>query len=128
LLDPTTGALRYACAGHPPPMVIQADGSVSTLDEGRSPLLATASGRRREAMTTLPSRARLLMYTDGLIERRTSSLDAGFQRLTDAARSRRDLELEDFCDAVLAEMLSHEPTADDVAILCVERLAHSDRQ
>ena len=108
-------------------MVIQADGSVSTLDEGRSPLLAAASGKRLEAMTTLPSGARLLMYTDGLIERRTSSLDVGFQRLTDAARSRRDLELEDFCDAVLAEMLSDEPTADDVAILCVERLVHSDR-
>jgi hypothetical protein len=41
----------------------------------------------------------------------------------DAARSQRGLELEDFCDAVLAEMLSHEATADDVAILCVERLA-----
>lgn len=123
LLDPTTGALRYACAGHPPPMVIQADGSVHTLDEGRSPLLAATSRTRPEAMTTLPIRARLLLYTDGLIERRTSSLDAGFQRLADAARSQRGLELEDFCDAVLAEMLSHEPTADDVAILCLERLA-----
>jgi serine phosphatase RsbU (regulator of sigma subunit) len=127
LLDPTTGALRYACAGHPPPMVIHSDGSVDTLDEGRSPLLAAANGRRPEAVTALPVRARLLLYTDGLIERRTSSLDVGFQRLADAARSQRGLELEDFCDAVLAEMLSHEPIADDVAILCVERLASGDR-
>jgi hypothetical protein len=46
LLDPTTGALRYACAGHPPPMVIQADGSVSTLDDHRcSPRPAEGAGR-----------------------------------------------------------------------------------
>lgn len=121
-LDPAAGTLRYACAGHPPPLVLHPDGTVLLLDQGRSSLVSVSDAPRAEATTTLPAGARLLLYTDGLIERRTTSIDAGLRRLAEAAARHRGSHLEDFCDAVLAEMLADEGTIDDVALLCVELL------
>jgi serine phosphatase RsbU (regulator of sigma subunit) len=69
-LDLDTGRLRYACAGHMPPLLAQADEPPGLLWEGRSPplgvRLAPAPWSRREAEVTLLPEARLLLYTDGL--------------------------------------------------------------
>jgi hypothetical protein len=97
------------------------------LEQGRSSLISLSSAPRPEAATTLPAGARLLLYTDGLIERRTTSIDAGLQRLAEAASRHRGGRLEGFCDAVLAEMLADEATIDDVALLCVELLERRAR-
>ena len=85
IVDPTTGTLTYACAGHPPPLVITPDGHVTRLDRAQSPPLgALAPTARTEATLKLQPGSLVVLYTDGLIERRGESIDIGIQRLETA--------------------------------------------
>jgi phosphoserine phosphatase RsbU/P len=81
--------LRYACAGHPPPVLIGSDGDIRFLEEGRSVPLDVAIKRRPrpQAAAVLQPGDAILLYTDGLVERRGRSLAAGFARLLDEIRS-----------------------------------------
>jgi serine phosphatase RsbU (regulator of sigma subunit) len=127
-LDPKTGELRYACGGHPPPAVLSPDGRVELLEGGRSwPLFAMdGPGRtvppRLEARGHLPDGGRLLLYTDGLIERRDASLDDGLARLVTALARHSGKAIEPMCDALLADMLPETSGNDDAALLCVARV------
>lgn len=89
VLDPAAGTFRYACAGHPPPLVLRPGGGTELLEEGRSPLLcalpAAASGPRPEGTHLLEPGDRLLLYSDGLVERRRESLTDGLRRLSESA-------------------------------------------
>jgi serine phosphatase RsbU (regulator of sigma subunit) len=120
VIDPATGDLRYAVAGHPPPLIVRADGTTELLTDGRSPLLGVdAVVARPEGEARLGPGDTLIFYTDGLVERPDSSIDAGIERLADrAAAAARD-------PATLAAALIAgvpEPRRDDTAVLCV-RLA-----
>ena len=86
VLDLRTGTLTYACAGHPPPMLLEPDGSASTLWGGRSlPLGVTPHLERDEATIEMAPGSRLLLYTDGLVERRDVSLGRRFDELAAGA-------------------------------------------
>lgn len=123
ILDPATGDLVYACAGHPPPLVVRESGECDYLWDGRSaPLCAFGRKRRENGAARVAPGSRLVLYTDGLIERRRASLDAGFELLTDVARDHASMALEPFLDSVLDAMLRGETATDDIAILCVERI------
>jgi serine phosphatase RsbU (regulator of sigma subunit) len=121
LLDPATGSLRYSVAGHPPPLVIQPDGTSSFLRSGRGPLLgAFPQGTYPQARTRLAPGDTLLLYTDGLIERRGEDLDTGFARLRDLARATVGLSVREIC----ALFLHHRPADqfdDDRAILVLRQ-------
>jgi PAS domain S-box-containing protein len=87
-----TRRVRYACAGHPPPLILPPAGEPSYPWEGRSPPLDIGAGPeppRAEAELTLAPGSMLLLYTDGLIERRGESLTAGMDRLLGEAAARR---------------------------------------
>jgi len=87
-----SGRMRFACAGHPPPVLGPAAGDPRLLWGGRSaPLGAYGSlaAHREEAELTLDPGARLLLYTDGLVERRGRPIDAGLDRLVAAFARRR---------------------------------------
>jgi serine/threonine-protein kinase RsbW len=121
-LDPGTGAVRYACAGHPPPLVVSTDGSSRYLWDGRSAPLGSILGQQRGlADDRLDEGETLVLYTDGLVERRTASIDAGLERLADAAR-RSDAGsprlADEICDAVLDGQSQH----DDVCVLTLYRM------
>jgi CheY-like chemotaxis protein len=115
-LDPATGELRMVNAGHPPPALCT-DGEVRLLS-GRTPLLGLRAPHDVEVEGRLPVGATLLLYTDGLIERRGEDLRTGLSRLARVTSS-VEKDLEAFCDRLLGEM--NPVAADDVAVLAVRR-------
>jgi sigma-B regulation protein RsbU (phosphoserine phosphatase) len=117
-LDLRSGSLRFACAGHPPPLILQPDGAARFLWEGRSLPLDTrlGTGTRAEATVQLERGSTVLLYTDGLIERRTSSLDEDLGRLLAAAASCGGQSPERVAGAIVRAL--HEPEQlDDVCVL-----------
>ncbi|MCV7366682.1 SpoIIE family protein phosphatase [Mycolicibacterium duvalii] len=118
VLDPSTGDLVYSCAGHPPPILVGADRSTSLLDQARAtPLGLTYAPERPEARTTMPARSTLLLYTDGLVERRRESIDAGIARATDVVQAHRSTALNELADIIMARLASQDGYRDDVALL-----------
>ncbi|MEV6116335.1 SpoIIE family protein phosphatase [Streptomyces sp. NPDC052109] len=112
-----TRTLTYAAAGHPPPLLVHADGSSTYLDQATRPPLGPIHGiPYRHAAVTLAKDDTLLLYTDGLIERRREEITIGLQRLTACARTTTGLNLAELCD----RFLHHHPDAafpDDRALL-----------
>ncbi|BBH70375.1 histidine kinase [Actinoplanes sp. OR16] len=118
VLDPATGHLIYSSAGHPPPIAAHADGTIELLDQGRSrPLAIRPSLDRVEAEYRMPARATLLLYTDGLVERRRQPLTAGIEAATDAVRLGRSTPIDDLADEVMTRLAPAAGYDDDVALL-----------
>ncbi|TYP81113.1 SpoIIE family protein phosphatase [Blastococcus xanthinilyticus] len=110
--------LRWSNAGHPPPLLIRPDGAVELLDRPRNLLLGVApEGARAEHALLLPPGATVVLYTDGLIERRDATLDDGLRRLADAASDLHALPVEAICDAVLGRVAPD--FSDDVALVAL---------
>ncbi|MFJ3669421.1 SpoIIE family protein phosphatase [Streptomyces sp. NPDC090106] len=84
--SPADRRLVWAQAGHPPPLLLLRDGRARYLDRPGGMLLgACASPRFTEQVCPLEPGDRILLYTDGLVERPSEGLDRGLQRLADAA-------------------------------------------
>ncbi|PVY96510.1 ATP-binding protein [Actinomycetospora cinnamomea] len=128
ILDLRSGALRWARAGHLPALLVapasDGDGpAVRYLDDpaGHGPLLGLPPDRRGhgEAVATLEPGAALVLYTDGLVERRGESLDDGLARLAEAAQRHRDAGPEPLASALLADLGGR---SDDVALVVARLL------
>ncbi|MHB1535716.1 MAG: PP2C family protein-serine/threonine phosphatase [Acidimicrobiales bacterium] len=119
-IDPASGVTVLASAGHPPPLLITASGA-SYLPVIPSPPLGAPSAPAGELTFTVPVGASLLLFTDGLIERRHESLDAGLERLAVAAAAAPQGDPEALCEAVLASLGDPDRRPDDVAILAISR-------
>ncbi|MFE2052824.1 SpoIIE family protein phosphatase [Streptomyces sp. NPDC059459] len=118
VLDPETGSLTYSSAGHPPGILTHPDGAVVLLDEGRSVPLAVRPGRERpEGTCTVPARATLLLYTDGLVERRRRPLTAGIDQAGEAVQAGRDVAVDDLATHVMSQLAPSGGYDDDVALL-----------
>jgi serine/threonine-protein kinase RsbW len=115
-----TGEMTYACAGHVPPLLHEPADSPRFLMDGRSAPLGSRAGRmeRVEQRVQLAPGSRLLLYTDGLIERRNRGIDAGFEMLAREYGRRRDIPLPGLT-ASLADTLVGRDHADDVCLLCL---------
>lgn len=120
-------AVRWSNAGHPPPMVIDVRGAVHVLAASEADLLLgiDPTTPRAETVVELERGATLLLYTDGLVERRDQSLDAGLERLREVLDELADRPLEQLCDEVLARLVP-DRSEDDVALVAV-RLHRQDR-
>ena len=118
VLTLATGELVYSSAGHPPAIMVLADGGTQMLESGQGfPLTVRSELTRPEARVIMPARSTLLLYTDGLVERRGDSIEDGMARAADLVGGGRSRELDDVADALMAGL---EPTGgypDDVAIL-----------
>jgi serine/threonine-protein kinase RsbW len=114
-----SGTMRYAAAGHLPPMVVAEGAAPVSLWGGRSAPVGILPGvpARTEAEVTLPPGARLLLYTDGLVERRGRSILAGIERLAEEMDARRDEPPVAMVDGVTGAMLADEDRRDDVCLL-----------
>jgi serine phosphatase RsbU (regulator of sigma subunit) len=113
--------LRWTNAGHPAPILVQADGRCLILDDGAAAdcLIGVFPERsRRDQTAQMPMGSTLVLYTDGLIETRDQDLDAGLARLTESLTRHHRLAPGELLDVVLDDLVGDEPT-DDVALLAV---------
>ena len=129
VIDPATGLVEYASAGHPPILVVSPAGEISWLDQAQSPPLSGAySPDRPQGSRLLEPGSLLVLFSDGLVERRKEPIDVGLSRLADAARSLADLPVEDVCAALIAKLGVDDARADDIAVLVVRLEATSSAQ
>jgi GAF domain-containing protein len=112
--------VRWSTAGHPPPLLLAADGAATLLDGDPPDLLlgVDAGAPRTDRVATVEAGGTLLLYTDGLVERRDRDLDAGMEELREVLEELSSLPLQELCDRLLERMFLPD-TEDDVALLAV---------
>jgi len=118
IVDPATGLLTYSSAGHPPVLVIAPDATVTRLGAQSPPLCAAMTSARRSASITLEPGSLVVMYSDGLIERRRERLDHGIGRLERSAIRHLDDPIDECADQIVADMTTHSSPTDDVVVTC----------
>ena len=118
VLDLDSGTVQFANAGHPPPLLLGPEGKTSFLEDGLgSPLGCDEPGLPAESRFRLAPDSTLLLFTDGLVEKRGISIYEGLERLeTLAADCGQDIEA--LCENLLRSMVEDD-TADDVALLAI---------
>lgn len=118
---PATGHLRYASAGHLPALVVDPAGATRFLWDGRShPLDALPRTEPRpQATTTVPPGSRVLLCTDGLIERHDRSIDHGLAAWAASAAALHALSPAEMCDRMIDDLLADEDIPDDVCLVCL---------
>jgi PAS domain S-box-containing protein len=117
IFDPAEDALEFASAGHPPLVIRRASGAIDVVWEGRGPpLSAVERAAYVSARVALGPGDLLVLYTDGLVERRGEQFDAGVVRLCDALRG-ETVDLEATADHLITTLLGESRPADDVATL-----------
>jgi CheY-like chemotaxis protein len=117
-VEPATGRVRLASAGHLPPL-LQVDGEVSFLDH-RAPLLGIRAPRPQDLTFVLPPGGTLVLYTDGLIERRNADIDVGLAALAGCA-SQVEASLDAFCQRLLVHLVGTDEQDDDIAVVALRR-------
>ena len=119
--DPAIDQLQVINAGHPPPVLLASDGQIELLEHPSTLILGVGGGHRAVRSAQFSPGDRLLLYTDGLVERRGEDSDAAMARLITALRTpRAELAPEGWLGALVEEL--RDPTRDDdVAALLVAR-------
>ena len=118
VFDPDSWSVRFANAGHLPPLVISPVGQAALLEGGAPPLGSSPLTVYGEHVAAIAPGATIILFTDGLVEVRGESLDAGLARLVAAASTHARDDLEMLLDRLLSQVGSDSP-ADDVALLAV---------
>ncbi|MET7622415.1 SpoIIE family protein phosphatase [Streptomyces sp. NPDC005408] len=121
LIDWDTRTLTYSSAGHPPPALLHTDGTVQFLDQATDPPLGARPEHVPRPQATIPftDGATLVLYTDGLIERRHEDIDTGLARLADSLTRHPGATPELLADALLAELIPPSGVTDDTALVII---------
>jgi serine phosphatase RsbU (regulator of sigma subunit) len=120
LADPGRGELVVANAGHPPPVVLRRSGEREQLEAADGPPLGISESPRQESTLSFNDGDLVLVFTDGLIERRDETIDDGQARLLDALATVQGPDLQSHLDA-LVEAVRDPTRDDDVAALALRR-------
>jgi PAS domain S-box-containing protein len=122
VLDTESGEFSYSCAGHLP-AILAAPGKAHTLiSDARSvPLAVQRKASRPQAAVTLAPGSTLMLYTDGLVERRDVTLDDGIAHLGKTVAGAMNQTVDDIADAVLTELVPPDGYDDDIAIVVYRR-------
>jgi PAS domain S-box-containing protein len=119
IVDAAAGTVTYSCAGHPPPILVTARGEHHLLDQAQSlPLGVLPPGwQRSQATAQMGPGATLMLYTDGLVERRNQPLDKGIDAAAVAMAERSEAHPDSVADHVMDVMTPAAGYDDDVAVL-----------
>jgi phosphoserine phosphatase RsbU/P len=121
VVDPTREHVTVALAGHPPPIIAEPDGTVTLTSQPVAPPIGFPQPSGQWPGTNvLPLHPGTVVcfYTDGLVERRDSTIDAGLCRLRDAIIA---ADPDTVCARVMARLIGNESVQDDVALLAMRR-------
>lgn len=120
VFEPPYDALHLSIAGHFPPVIARVGEPAVLLDVASDPPLGVPINvRRRTHVVDLPPGAVMCFYTDGLVERRGSSIDENLERLCEAVTA-GDPDL--VCTAIMSKLVGHTPAHDDVALLALRHV------
>jgi PAS domain S-box-containing protein len=121
LVDTRSRLIVYSSAGHPPPVLMHPDGTCQLLDQATDPPLGARLEHvpRPQAVTSYHHGDTLLLYTDGLIERRDEDIDTGLKRLTGTLGQCVGHSPERLADTLLARLEVSRGTHDDIALVVV---------
>jgi serine phosphatase RsbU (regulator of sigma subunit) len=121
VVDRPTHTLTYSCAGHPPPVLVRPDGTVALLDAATDPPLGARVVHAPQVQAAVPYAPgdTLVLYTDGLVERRDEDIDTGLARLTDSLARHTRLPPDRLADAVLTDLGLGDGGTDDIALVVV---------
>ncbi len=119
LIDKRARMIVYSSAGHPPPVLLHADGSTELLDKATDPPLGTMTFDvpRSQAVATFRTGDALVLYTDGLIERPGEDIDVGLNRLTRALTDSVGFGADRMADSILGSLGVADGARDDIALL-----------
>ena len=118
VVDPVEGVVHYASAGHPPPLVIRRDGVDWLLSDPTPPLGTLEVAIPDAHRMKLESGDCVLLYSDGLIERRGETIDVGFERLTSACSGASTDDIDRLLDRLLVD-LADDAVDDDIVIVAM---------
>jgi serine phosphatase RsbU (regulator of sigma subunit)/anti-sigma regulatory factor (Ser/Thr protein kinase) len=122
-LDLEQGEIEALTAGHLPPVLVEPSGRARLLEQPAGLPVGVRAGAVYESRRhPFPTGNTLLLYTDGLVERRGESIDEGFARLLAAAEDAAGRDDSSFADRVYRTLLEDAPLYDDVALLGIESL------
>ncbi|MDH6622680.1 PAS domain S-box-containing protein [Streptomyces sp. LBL] len=121
IIDTRSRLIIYSNAGHPPPVLLHPDGTWDMLDQATDPPLGARPHHvpRPQAGITYTRGDTLVMYTDGLIERRGEDIDASLARLTTALAKDSTLAPEELADGLLTRLDVTEGADDDIALIVI---------
>jgi serine phosphatase RsbU (regulator of sigma subunit) len=124
LVDTGSSTLTYATAGHPPPLLIHPDRTVERLDQANAPMLGILTSDHRAEIAPFPPGATLIMYTDGLVERRNRPFAEGVDRAVDfLTRQSTDLSAGQYIDALFEALVGDRTDNDDIAVVVVKNVS-----
>jgi PAS domain S-box-containing protein len=122
ILDTKSGEFSYSCAGHLPAVLTAPQAAPTLITDARSvPLAVNRKKSRPQASVVLPPGSTLMLYTDGLVERRNVSLDEGIGHLSATVASGQHLTVDGVADAALRELAPPGGYDDDIAIVVYRR-------
>jgi anti-sigma regulatory factor (Ser/Thr protein kinase) len=121
-MEPDHGTVRFASAGHVPPLVISPEGEAQYVESAPNPPLGVFdSPNHAEMSMELAPGSTIVLYTDGLVEERGVSIDQGLEALRLAA-SQDPCHPRELCERLVAAMLAIHPANDDIAVLALRAL------
>ena len=129
-IDASTEVVEITSAGHPPGVLLAADGGVEEVLLSSLPLGHRWPDAPPRQLRPFPPGSRLLLYSDGLVEARNGGGEAfGYEALKSVLSKHREVPARGLLNALLAELdhhLSGQPLADDLTVLLIEHLPVKD--
>jgi serine phosphatase RsbU (regulator of sigma subunit) len=120
VLDVESSSVSFSAAGHPPALLVRSDGSTAWLDAAQSPPLGRGvapTSPRTAQRVRVADGDMVVLYSDGLVERRAEPLDIGLERLRVAAAEVARVDAEQVVDHLMEALVDRDTQADDVVVV-----------